>query len=399
MQLINIQIKNFKTLKDVHILPGSFAIFVGANGSGKSTFFEVFEFLRDAFKGNVNIALQDHGGGFDEVRSRDCEGDIEIRLGFRNESKKPKQENHIIYTLKIGKDKNGKAIVNDETLAEGILIDPLTPVLDKVLSFRKGFGYVLTGIQGGMTEAIENKEDYRLASPDRLAISAFSIFDKFPTILAIGDFIEGCHFSDIHIDKAKSGKKLPREQLSASGDNLFNVVDYYCERYPEKMKQINESLKQRIPGVTDVKTEDSDNGVLLKVKEQPFGEPFLIDHVSHGTVKMLAYLLLLNDPNPHELLCIEEPENQLYHSFLEELAEEFRAYAARGKQVFVTTHSPEILNAAKVEEVFLLVKKEGYTTIVPAVINEQIRAYMENGDKMGHLWREGFFDGVGPNER
>ena len=119
-------------------------------------------------------------------------------------------------------------------------------------------------------------------------------------------------------------------------------------------------------------------------------------YVSDGTIKMLAYLVLLYDPEPYPFLCVEEPENQLYPKLLEELAEEFRSYATRGQQVFVSTHSPDFLNAAQLEEVFLLVKEKGYTTIKRASDDQQIKEYMENGDKMGNLWKEGFFEKVDP---
>lgn len=112
---------------------------------------------------------------------------------------------------------------------------------------------------------------------------------------------------------------------------------------------------------------------------------------------MLAYLTLLYDPNPHPLLCVEEPENQLYPKLLWELAEEFRAYANRGGQVFVSTHSPDFLNATKVEEVFWLVKKkDGYTEVCRASDDPQIVAYMKEGDQMGYLWEQGLFEGADP---
>ena len=107
---------------------------------------------------------------------------------------------------------------------------------------------------------------------------------------------------------------------------------------------------------------------------------------------MLAYLTLLYDPTPHPLLCVEEPENQLYPRLLHELAEEFRNYANRGGQVFVSTHSPDFLNATTVDEVFWLVKEEGYTQIRRANENAQIVAYMKDGDQMGYLWDQGFFE-------
>jgi predicted ATPase len=96
------------------------------------------------------------------------------------------------------------------------------------------------------------------------------------------------------------------------------------------------------------------------------------------------------------LLCVEEPENQLYPQLMVELAEEFRSYARRGGQVFVSTHSPDFLNAMELDEVCWLVKVAGRTEIHRARDNPQVTAYMAEGDMLGNLWNQGFFDGVDP---
>ena len=136
--------------------------------------------------------------------------------------------------------------------------------------------------------------------------------------------------------------------------------------------------------------------MLLGFRDQSFKDPFIDRYVSDGTIKMFAYLILLYDPHPHPLLCVEEPENQLYPTLLWELAEEFRAYADRGGQVFVSSHSPDFLNAAQLDEVFWLVKENGHTTIHRARDNTQIAAFIHEGDKMGYLWKQGFFTGANP---
>jgi predicted ATPase len=120
-------------------------------------------------------------------------------------------------------------------------------------------------------------------------------------------------------------------------------------------------------------------------------------HVSDGTLKMFAYLVLLNDPNPHPLLCIEEPENQLYPSLLTELLEEFRLYAHKGGQVLISTHSPDLLNAATPKEVYWLVKDKGYTTIRRAADSPEIKALFEAGDQLGYLWKQNYFTGSTPS--
>jgi len=105
---------------------------------------------------------------------------------------------------------------------------------------------------------------------------------------------------------------------------------------------------------------------------------------------MFAYLLLLHDPNPCALLCVEEPENQLYPEMLDVLAEDFRAYSNQG-QIFISTHSPDFLNAVAPEEVIVLEKEKGFTVARKLSEDKEVRSLFEGGDKLGWLWKQGFF--------
>ena len=95
---------------------------------------------------------------------------------------------------------------------------------------------------------------------------------------------------------------------------------------------------------------------------------------------------------------MEEPDNQLYPKLLYELAEEFDTYASKGGQVFISTHSPDFLNAVELDSVFWLVKNKenGVTHVKRAKDNEQIASFIVEGDKMGYLWKQGFFTGIDP---
>nr|WP_309301996.1 AAA family ATPase [Xanthomonas oryzae] len=156
-------------------------------------------------------------------------------------------------------------------------------------------------------------------------------------------------------------------------------------------------MARRVPGVASVEPKLMDDGYLtLRFQDGSFKTPFLDRYVSDGTIKMFAYLVLLYDPSPHPLLCVEEPENQLYPQLMTELAEEFRMYAARGGQVLVSTHSPDFLNSAELDEACWLVKRNGCTEVHRARDNQQISSYVKEGDQLGYLWKQGFFDGVDP---
>ena len=394
MKIESLKIKNFKAFKNAEMkdIP-KFCVIVGSNGSGKTTLFNVFGFLKDALSTDVNTAFNKRGG-FDEVISRGSEDNIEFEIKFK--AKNTYKNNPIItYFLSIAQ-KNGKAVVDREILkyrrgAKGLPWE--------FLNFSCGKGKAVINEQ--MLDSTEEKdlerEEQTLKSPDILAIKGLAQFEKFPAVIALSELIDNWHVSDIHVNEARNIQQADyAEHLSTLGENLSNVIEYLHNNHKEQLDEIIKVLKQRIPGISNVEAKTIETGqVLLKIQDESFDKPFLVRYISDGTIKMLAYLVLLYDPKPYPLLCVEEPENQLYPHLLAELAEEFRAYANRGEQVFVSTHSPDFLNAINVEEVFLLVKERGYTTINRASENKQIVAYMNDGDQMGYLWKQGFFVTLG----
>ncbi|MBF8272083.1 MAG: hypothetical protein HW380_1188 [Magnetococcales bacterium] len=394
MQIESIRLKNFKCFRDTEMknIP-RFCILVGANGTGKSTLFNVFAFLREAFSSNIHTALVKHGGnrGFHEVRSRQVVGEIEIELKFRIKTGGPL----VTYSLNIG-EQNGNPVVSREILKyrRGSHGQPW-----HFLDFSKGSGFAVTNELEQVTDVnLLNRENQQLKSPDILAIKGLAQFERFPAVKELGNLIENWHVSEFHINRARPEQEAGHaEHLSTEGENLSLVIQYLYTRHRHIFDEILGKLSKRIPGISRVDSKTTEEGrVLLRFQDHAFEDPFLARYVSDGTIKMLAYLTLLFDPRPHPLLCVEEPENQLYPSLLEELAEEFRNYANRGGQVFVSTHSPDFLNACAIDEVFWLVKQDGYTQIHRAQENEQLVAYMDDGDKMGYLWKQGFFDGVEP---
>jgi predicted ATPase len=393
MKIENVRIKNYKAFQSVELnnLP-ELAIFVGANGVGKTTLFDVFGFLSDALKNNVRQALMKRGG-FREVISRGMQGLIELELQFRLTI--ADKERLVTYRLEIGEEL-GKPYVAREILRykRGAFGSPF-----HFLDFTRGQGFAITNEEDfdRPDEELE-REEQRLSSPDILAIKGLGQFEKFKAANAFRSFIENWHVSDFHISMArKSTEAGYAEHLSATGDNLPVVTQYMFEHQKPLFDQILEKMKFRVPGISDVKAEATVDGrIVLRFQDGTFKDPFIASYVSDGTIKMFAYLILLNDPDPHPLLCIEEPENQLYPSILDELLEEFRLYANKGGQIFVSSHSPDFLNGARPEEVFWLVKREGYTTIERASDHEDIRRLFEEGEKLGYLWKENYFTGSNP---
>lgn len=393
MKIESIRLKNYKLFKDVTLadLP-KLAIFVGANGSGKSTLFDVFGFLSDALKNNVKQALNKRGG-FREVISRGQIGLIEIELQFR--IKIVDKERLVTYHLAVGEE-NGQPYIEREILRykRGSYGSPY-----HFLDFSRGKGTAITNEEDfSKTDQELDREEQKLGAPDILAIKGLGQFDRFKAASAFRDFIENWHVSDFHISEARPSRDAGyAEHLSPTGENLPLVAQYLFEKHREIFQQVLEKMEKRVPGVVDVKAETTVDGrIVLRFKDGSFKDPFIARYVSDGTIKMFAYLILLHDPNPHPLLCIEEPENQLYPTLLMELLDEFRIYANRGGQVFITSHSPDLLNGASPEEVFWLVKSDGYSQVKRASESQEITSLYAEGDLLGYLWKENYFLGSSP---
>lgn len=401
MKIEKIRIANYKVYKNAEIKDlSNFSVFLGANGTGKTTLFDVFGFLSDALKSNIKIALNKRGG-FKEVYSRNGEGPIMFEIKFRNEEQDKSNSIAplITYRLEI-ENIEGRPVIASEVLSYR-RAQRGRPY--RFLDFHNGAGTAIVNESNYSDNASnfnEEREQQALESPDILAIKGLGQFQKFQAISTFRKLLESWYVSNFQIQEARAIEDVGfSEHLSTSGNNLAQVTKYIWENYPDIFQKILDKFKKRVPGVENVIAEETQDGrIVLKFKDGSFKDPFIAKFVSDGTIKMFAYLVLLNDPHKHPLLCVEEPENYLHPALLPELAEEFREYAAEGGQVFISTHSPDFVNALKPNELFWLQKDNGETTILKASDTAEIKLLYESGDKLGWLWREGYLMGSLPNE-
>ncbi|GAB2634413.1 AAA family ATPase [Emticicia sediminis] len=397
MKIEKIKIKNYKVFEDTEIsdLP-SMCVFLGANGSGKSTLFDIFGFLSEALRNNVRSAINNRGG-FKEVISRNKSGDIEFEIKFRNDAIDGKKQPLITYELKIGLEQN-MPIVKREVLSyrRGQMGKPF-----KFLNFSSGRGFAIINeekFEEAKQDFQEERKEFLLESADILAIKGLGQFQSFKAISDFRKLLESWYISNFQIPDAKKSQDIGvSESLSSTGDNLALVTDYIYENYPKIFDDILIKMKKRVPGIADVKAAKTEDGrIILKFQDGSFKDPFISRYVSDGTLKMFAYLILMNNPHKHPLLCIEEPENYLHPELLQQLAEEFREYSIKGGQVFISTHSPDFVNALNLEELFWLTKKNGYTFINRAKDDETVKSLVKEGDQLGYLWNQKYFKGSGP---
>jgi len=166
----------------------------------------------------------------------------------------------------------------------------------------------------------------------------------------------------------------------------------------EQFQKILKDIAEKIPGINEITTEGMPDGrLLLKFNDKGFKDPFSAQQMSDGTLKVFAYLLLLADPTPPPFICIEEPENGLYHKLLETLAMQFRDYVTEGKsksQIFITTHQPYLVDALKPEEVWILEKgDDGFSKIRRASEYRVVKGLVDEGLPLGSLWYSDYLEG------
>ena len=403
---------NFKALRDISL--GSdwrkdlntvpltpLTAVIGKNGVGKSSLFDAFGFLSDCLKLGVEEACDQRGrGDFKRIKSMGEDGPILFDIQYRENS----EARPITYQLIISLDESGRPFISREVLAELYMEQgEERSYIFLLLLDGKGYCWKGKGVEKKdnssdmdklMKEGEGDHEFIELVDKRKLGIATLGAMKDHPRISKFRRFIEGWYLSYFTPDAARTMPLVgAQKHLNSYGDNLGNVVQFMEREHPEKFSSILQKIAEKIPGIDKIDTEETNDGrLLLRFNDKGFKDPFFSPQMSDGTLKLFAYLLLLKDPNPPPFLCIEEPENGLYHKLLEILADEFRRHADTS-QVFVTTHQPYLVNALKPEEVWVLEKGEdGFSTIVRASDIPLVKEMADEGLPLGGLWYSDYLD-------
>lgn len=400
------RVQSFRALKDVSlgkmwtsqkVQPlTALTVVIGKNGVGKSSLFDAFGFVADCLNTDVETACDlKQRGGYERLLSKGCAGPIRFEIYYREAP----NDRPITYELAIGLDASGRPFVESELLKQrrkGESHGRPFPFLN----LQRGVGQVWAG-----EEAVEltDKEDPTkrpvvLTDTRQLGIATLGTLMEHPRIKRFRDFLKGWYLSYFYPDAARSLPSAgPQRHLNVHGDNIGNVVQYLEREHKERFQKILDRIAEKIPGIRKIDTKVTDDKrVLLRFDDGGFSDPFFAQQMSDGTLKMFAYLLLLEDPDPPPFICIEEPENGLYHKLLESLAAEFRAHATGKKnapQVFVTTHQPYFVDALSPSEVWILEKGEdGFSRLRRASDLEIVRNLVDQGLPLGGLWYSDYLD-------
>ena len=419
-----IRIRNYRVLKDItlgklwntqHAQPlTSMTAVIGKNGVGKSSLFDAFGFLADCLKLGVEEACDSRGrGGIERVRSQGSDAPVEFEIYYREESR----ARPITYELAIDQDEFDRPCVSRERLRQRrkgqrygwpfsfLMMNDGEGVVWKeeaqgrqVDESEDALSDPIRWIQAEESEESAETEIIELQDKRKLGIATLGALKQHPRISSFRQFIEGWYLSYFTPDAARSLPLAgPQRHLNIHGDNLGNVVQFMQREHLEKFNMILRQIAEKVPGIDRIDTKRSPDGrLLLRFNDKGFDDPFYAQQMSDGTLKIFAYLLMLYDPSPPPFICIEEPENGLYHKLLEVLANEFRTHATGRKnapQIFVTTHQPYFVDALEPDETWVLEKQpDGFSTICRASDDEIVKAMVEEGLPLGGLWYSDYFD-------
>ncbi len=400
-RLLGIRIRNYRSLADLSVgqvqygsgspLPG-LACFIGPNGSGKSTLLDAFGFIADCLLEGVESACDKPlRGGFRRLRTQGTTDPIEFEIFFADKD----QARPIVYDLAID------------------AVDGVPQVVRESLRQRRkgetrGKPYYFLKLESGRGKVwkgdyLERGDDDKragkvtLSDRGRLGLATLGNLEEHPRIVRLREYVEQWYLSYFVPEAAR---ELPaagaQRWLDRRGANIGNVLQYFQRAHAKEFVEITDRVRSSIPGLRGLTTEPSQDGrLLIKFDETGYVDPFYQQSMSDGTLKMLAYAVLLADPKPRPFIGIEEPENGLYVELIEHLARQFVSHAAHSRaptQLLVTTHSPYFVDALDPSQVWKIGKNaDGRTHAVRVADIPNVQALTDAGIPLGAQWYSNHF--------
>ncbi|MDR2115179.1 MAG: AAA family ATPase [Planctomycetaceae bacterium] len=391
-----IRIKNYRVLRDISL--GSIhtpamstdsessstgepltpiTVVIGRNGYGKSTLCDALGFIVDCLKSDAEQACV-RRGGFDKIASEGSDRIIEFQIRYGN----------LLYSLCITADDYNVPFVYAETLSH----------IGSEFGNRNTMNFFANNGAGKVVHPnSESVSDIHLADRRRLVLSTLGNLTQFPDIVSFREFLDNwylCYFSP---DSArKTPLAGPQRHLSRHGDNLANVIQYWEREHEGRLNDMLGRVLGKVLGITHIETFQTEDGrLLLRFFERGLQKPFYAPQMSDGTLKLIAYLLLLGDPQPPPFICFEEPENGLYHKLLGAFIDEIRHWSngQAGSQFFITTHQPYLVDALTPKEVWILDKgSDAFASVRRANDDPIVRNMVEEGMPLGALWFSEYLD-------
>lgn len=336
LRLQSLRVRNFKAIVDSKAVKlGSLTVFIGNNGSGKSSLVEALETYQTIVRDGLDLAMQ-RWKGIEHARHKGAEA----------KERGGKSLNPMAFELALG--------VSPRKASRLLLEANNDPAANRMFISAER----LTDLDGDFVERDEGGARYVYGTGRSILGSAVEGFER-----------EAQHVRDwqfLTLQPEKMGEPVPQQRteggvrLDKSGSNIADYLGYIRSLDQAAFDGIVRTMAYVLPYARDLQpsiTSELERKAYLQLTEADFKVPGWM--LSTGTLRMLALLALLRHPIPPPLIVIEEIENGLDPRSIHLLVEEIRTAVLNGvTQVILTTHSPYLLDLLKLDQLVLVARDE-----------------------------------------
>jgi predicted ATPase len=393
-----IEITNFYSFKHETIkINADTNILVGINGSGKSNFLRALRFLKEGVSG---IGLKDHIidnlAGFDNFffKGRDKNEHKSITIQFKLDGQKITQLGYgfrftedILYSITIVKSPSFQNFY----LQEKIMLERGFIYLD----FSNGVGILNERVDelSRVTKFV-NYNDY---DPRGLVLKEISDTDRYFALTTIKKAIKDIVVYDYFDTTPKSPIRRPmlptsEKRLVSDGTNLPQILNTININYKPQFRKIVGMLNEVNPNFSGFDFNFLGGNIELMLEEDNLNSSVHVSNISDGTLRYLCLLSILYNPERGSVICIDEPEVGLHPDMILNIANAIKE-AAQQSTIIISTHSDNLLNFFKIEDLRVFEKDEDNATIVTTYTTDQFSGWYESFS-LGRMWRQGDLGGV-----
>lgn len=416
MLIKKIKVSNFKSFEELDIELGRFNVLIGANASGKSNFIHILKFLNDIVNSGLDNAISMQGG-VDYIRNITIGASenlsVELHIdsmdkplkAFRFRKKKDKRPTEIYvnkleykFSIKFYKTTNGYKISEERLIAKCDFMEAKKREEKREGDQKIGEGEItLTRANGRIKYEIKSK-DTSIKTEDVIPpffskkgffqgkIPVKDLFIRnsmvlLPLPIGINDLFRTITIYDFDPKLSKESTPLTgKTELEPDGRNLAIVLKNILDD-EKKSESMFTLMKDLLPSIESLTVERlADKSLLTGLREVYSGKKFLpAPLMSDGTINITALIIALYfEEKP--VIAIEEPERNIHPHLISKVVDIMKDVSERfEKQIIVTTHNPEMVKYAGIENI-LLVNRDGrgFSQISRPSEKEEVKIFLKN---------------------
>lgn len=406
--LFSLTVKNFLSLRSVKVDLQELSVLVGPNGAGKSNLLKVIQFLGDTARNDLGPAIQKFGGYERLVFRSGAEKQPRISLGITgkftaNSSDRAPDE----YTLSFSQQRV-HPLGNTNSPFSGHVVNQRKEEFIFKRTAGRGRRITVAGnratIERVLTRAADTEKKQVALANTSTALSTLPRLGSDggnDQINKLAELLTTFRVFEVDVSKARAPSSYDPSRapyLDSDAANLASFLRWLHEKHSDTFNLLQEDLQTIAPSVQEIRFRrlggTDENAVAVQLKERGLQGFTNLSEASFGTIRAMALLAMLHDPNPPKLTCVEEIDHGLHPHALDRIVERMRS-AARKTQLLVVTHSPALANRLEPHELVVCERDfETGASLIPAVDPEDVAAMAKaSALSVGELWFSGALGG------